>query len=228
MKCGECLMNQTRLVDLGSDGICPKCGADYSGEDFAPAQAARLRATTRRHQPTTAELATNSEGIIMRERITQAVARTLTLDAVASAWEENQQLEEGSDLATIFPEDWEGAGSGEDWDDVVREGAPLEAVDKAREIVRDFETRNGRDVVDLGEEWDTAAHDDGNGFNAAEYEWSDDGPERFGHCLALQSLGHGVGLDDDIPHGATYRRPDTGLFEFYAWDFDVLDFLGRD
>lgn len=183
-----------------------------------------------RHTFTPAELHTNSPGIIMREEIIQAVARTLTLDAIASAWEENQQLEEGSDLATIFPESFEGAGTGEDWDDIVPEGAPAEAVAKAREIVRDFEARNGRDVVSIGEDWDTAANMDC-GYpeddDPAQFEWSDDGPQRFGHCLALQSLGHGIGLDDDIRHGVEYTRPETGLFEFYAWDFDVLTFLAN-
>lgn len=29
-KCGECLMNDVEIVELGEDGICPKCGADYS------------------------------------------------------------------------------------------------------------------------------------------------------------------------------------------------------
>lgn len=177
----------------------------------------------RPHTFTPAELHTNSPGIIMREEIIQAVARTLTLDAIATAWEDREESEEG-----IFPESFEGAGPGEDWDDIVPEGAPEKAVAKAREIVRDFEARNGRDVVSIGEDWDTAANMDC-GYpeddDPAQFEWSDDGPQRFGHCLALQSLGHGVGLSDDIRHGVEYTRPETGLFEFHAWDFDLSAFL---
>jgi hypothetical protein len=28
-KCGECLMNDVKVVPLGPDGRCPRCGADY-------------------------------------------------------------------------------------------------------------------------------------------------------------------------------------------------------
>ena len=34
--------------------------------------------------------------------------------------------------------------------------------------------------------------------------------ERFGHCLTMQSLGHGVGLIDDIPPSANLETPATG------------------
>lgn len=27
--CGECLMNDVEIVALRTDGICPRCGADY-------------------------------------------------------------------------------------------------------------------------------------------------------------------------------------------------------
>lgn len=177
----------------------------------------------RPHTFTPAELNTNAPEAIMRERITQAVARTLALSAIADAWEDEDGA---SDWA--WPEDFQGAGPGEDWDDIVPEGAPEEAVAKAREIVRDFEARNGRDVVSIGEDWDTAANMDC-GYpeddDPAQFEWSDEGPERFGHCLALQALGAGVGLSDDIRHGVEYTRPETGLFEFHAWDFDLAAFL---
>lgn len=31
MKCGECLINNVKMVDL-VNGVCPECGADYSKE----------------------------------------------------------------------------------------------------------------------------------------------------------------------------------------------------
>lgn len=28
-KCGECLMREVEIVQIGANGICPRCGADY-------------------------------------------------------------------------------------------------------------------------------------------------------------------------------------------------------
>lgn len=52
-----------------------------------------------------------------------------------------------------------------------------------------------------------------------------DAAERFGHCAALQALGHGVGLGDDVPHSVEYARPDVPSVDFHAWDFDGGDLL---
>lgn len=157
----------------------------------------------------------------MRERITNAVARTLTLLAIADAWEGEERD------SFNFPSDFQGAGPGEDWDDVIPEHKPpSEALSVARLIVERTQVLNkGRSIEDIGSDWDTAcAADDDHG---AEFEWSDEGPERFGHCLAMQALGHGVSLDDDVPHGRAYERPVTGHHEFYAWDFDVGAWLDQ-
>lgn len=32
MKCGECLFNHAKMIDL-VDGICPNCGADYRSNE---------------------------------------------------------------------------------------------------------------------------------------------------------------------------------------------------
>lgn len=34
--CGECLFNTVDIVELGKDGKCPKCGADYGPEPKQP------------------------------------------------------------------------------------------------------------------------------------------------------------------------------------------------
>jgi hypothetical protein len=34
--CGECLWNHVYVVKLGTDGVCPKCGTDYSKPAVSP------------------------------------------------------------------------------------------------------------------------------------------------------------------------------------------------
>lgn len=154
----------------------------------------------------------------MRDTIIEHLAHTLALMAAADAWEGDNEEDRA-----LFPEGFRGAGAGEDWEYVLPESTPPEAVTKANAIVADFEKRNGRDLVTLGEEWDTS-YSTGSGYgDTAEYEWSGDGAERFGHCLAMEALGSGVGLSDDTD--ASYMRPDVGLFEFYVWDFDLPTWL---
>jgi hypothetical protein len=126
--------------------------------------------------------------------VVEACARTLTLCAVADA------VDNGEASSELDP------GPGGDWDDSVPAGFPHEALWKAQEIVADLEERNGSSLDWLVSDWTEASGLDG---------------ERFGHCLALQALGHGVGLDDDVPASAGYKRPETGYFEF----FDLGDFL---
>jgi hypothetical protein len=155
----------------------------------------------------------------IRGRIVEGVARTLTLCACADAIEEPSRFDfepDADDLEQFNP------GSGGDWDDSIPDGFPPEAFEKAQMIVLGFEVLNGRPAEDIGAEWDTLCDQE------AEFEWSEEGPERFGHCLAMEYLGHGVGLCDDIPAGAKWPngKPKSNSGEFYAWDFDMRKFLG--
>lgn len=165
-----------------------------------------------------------------RGRIVEGVARTLALLTAADAIEDPAQWgyvdDDGAGSAEGL--DTFRASMGGDWDDTIPNGFPPEALDKARAIVDDFERLNGRKVDDIGAEWDTLRADPED--PVAEFEWSDDGPERFGHCLGMQTLGHGVGLNDDIPGRAKWPNgePKTGHAEFYPWDFDLRAFLGLD
>lgn len=43
-KCGECLMNDVEIVQLGPDGKCPRCGVNYGaavGNETMPQVKAR-------------------------------------------------------------------------------------------------------------------------------------------------------------------------------------------
>lgn len=180
----------------------------------------------------------------MRDRIRQAIARTATLCAYADALESGEcplceTVEEGTDVdpegRVFLPELWDGdvcrncgaefsrAGAGADWDDYVPEDAELAqpaALEWADAVVRDFEERNGAKLEDLGEAWDTARGWTPEDPELSSFEWSDDGPERFGHCVAMEYLGHGVGLGDDVHYRAPYSRPATGWNEFDRWALD--------
>lgn len=90
-------------------------------------------------------------------------------------------------------------GYGEDWDDYAP-STPDEAWTKAGEILALFNapTIADRWMEDTGQDVD-----------------------RSGHCLAMQVLGHGVGLGDDYP--STVEQPKVLIpsAEFYIYDVDL-------
>lgn len=177
-------------------------------------------------------------------QVRDAVARTLFLDAWASAVEGGEcpacgvrDAEEGERESDDVPGYVEGlrdafrrgdpcpecgrevprAGAGDDWADVLADLAtPPEAFPLADRIVASLGEGEEaqRAAVDA---WDTAVRD---GDPLAEFEVDDSTAERFGHCAALQALGHGVGLGDDVRPGVAYTRPRVASVEFHAFDFD--------
>lgn len=121
------------------------------------------------------------------------IARTLWLCAYADGIEET----EGDKITGPRP------GAGEDWDDYAPD-TPAEALHKATELAA---TIGGEQLETMEIDWIEAT-----GLDA----------ERFGHCVALQSLGHGVGLSDDVPYGTDYERPELPPIEFHIWDVASL------
>lgn len=90
-----------------------------------------------------------------------------------------------------------------EWSDVVP-AAPQEAIDAAAGLVAQI---GGEKLAEMETRWRRLT-----GLSS----------ERFGHCVALQSLGHGVGLSDDIPISMGYERPDLPSIEFSIWDMSTL------
>jgi len=93
-------------------------------------------------------------------------------------------------------------GPGEDWDDYAP-ATPQEAKAKAQEIL------SGMPFISAGATcW---MRDTGRDL------------DRFGHCLALQSLGHGVGLGDDYPASALQEayRVELPYVEFHISQVDL-------
>ncbi len=96
-------------------------------------------------------------------------------------------------------------GGGEDWDDFAPT-TPPEAEAKARALLACIGHAR---VRALAARWtaDTSCSLD-----------------RFGHCVALQALGHGVGLQDDYPAGKHAPRIQLPNIEFGAYDVDVTHY----
>lgn len=182
----------------------------------------------------------------MKETIQKAIARTGLLCAYADAMESDEcpaceALDADADVEQdgrdVLSPLWRGdtcrncgaefprAGAGEDWDDTTPDVVDTTAEAWAVRVVADFEERNGRSLVDMGEAWDTARNA---GDPTAEFEWSDDGAERFGHCVAMEYLGTGVGLEDDIRHGTPYARPTSGDIDLGRWEIDFGPFRQDD
>lgn len=82
---------------------------------------------------------------------------------------------------------------------------PPQAFAWADSVLADFERRNGVDLETLFLNWSEVTGRE---------------EDRFGHCLALQYLGHGVGLGDDIPTRSAYTAPECGWSEFHASEYD--------
>lgn len=96
-------------------------------------------------------------------------------------------------------------GAQEDWDDYAPP-TPPEALTKALEVLQGI-----KDPVAIAERW---MQDTGQDV------------ERFGHCLALQVLGHGVGLGDDYPTATKQPKVDLPYAEFYLHDVDLSQIAG--
>jgi hypothetical protein len=171
----------------------------------------------------------------MKETIRTAVARAAFVSAYADAIDSRECLaceamEDGADLTTwegriILPSLWDRdtcrncnrrfprARSGEDWMDATAElKTPPQAWDWADAVLADFVRRNGVDLETLCLGWMDATGED---------------EDRFGHCLAMQYLGHGVGLGDDIPPRSAYRSPECGWREFHASGFDFASLVAQ-
>ncbi len=93
---------------------------------------------------------------------------------------------------------------GDDWEDYAPTPPP-EAYDTARKLLASIGQRK---VLDTAAHWMGAT-------NADEF--------RFGHCLAMQALGHGVGLQDDMPAGQEAPALDVPLIEFSIYYVDISD-----
>jgi hypothetical protein len=140
-----------------------------------------------------------------RDTILEHMARTLFVTSFAEACEDRVAYSD------FDPRD-QAAGAGEDWFDTVTDPTPPQAVAKARDIAIDFEALNGRTLENAGEQW---AAIPGHCYRTA------DDAEAFGFRLAMQALGHGVGLWDDVndPSEVGYATFYVGYTEFYAWDW---------
>ncbi len=125
--------------------------------------------------------------------ILEGAARALFLSAYA--------------LASV-DSDLPAAGPGEDWDDIAPD-TPQAARDSAQRLLdrtAGYSVAYGRDelIQRLCAEWIRAGGDGGRSWTAEEH---------FGHCLAMQALGHGVGLIDDVRPDSDYIGPDLPNWE---------------
>ena len=91
-------------------------------------------------------------------------------------------------------------GAQEDWDDYAPP-TPPEALTRAVEILGQI-----KDPVAISERW---MRDTGQDV------------DRFGHCLALKVLGHGVGLGDDYPTTTKQPKVDLPYAEFCIYHVDL-------
>jgi len=159
----------------------------------------------------------------MKTDILESIARTLTVCAVADAYDRAQedasQNGETDALDQIEPY---AAGQGEDWMNTVTEGYPPEAMGKAEEILNTLGALNpGHTLEGMFDTWAESTYLKHRDFDGWEHET---GPlDRFGHNVAMMFLGHGVGLEDDS--GREYRAPETGHVDFDDSYFDLLAFL---
>jgi len=129
------------------------------------------------------------------DAIRESVARTLWVSHYADAVEDGEY-------------DGPRAGPGEDWFDVAPD-APSERL------------ANGLAMSLIVGAHANANHTAAHYLRWTEYTTGDGTPERYGHCLAMQAMGHGVGLWDDWPYGR--ERPEIRLPEF-AQHLSIEDF----
>lgn len=141
------------------------------------------------------------------EGIIEGAARALFVSAYAAAAERAE--EEG--------EEFEGdrAGPGEDWLDCAPD-TPQAAEDSAKALLRNVASRvpgtYGESLAGLCADW-IQAGGTGDRFGGPEFV--------FGFYLAMEALGHGVGLSDDLPPGNGYKSPKTPHWEtdYYGGEF---------
>ena len=129
----------------------------------------------------------------MRDEILQSMARTLFVTAYADAVDEGEI-------------DGPSAGGGEDWMDVAPEASPEtaeHALKLAERMLAEFLKLNGGTLESLCEEW--CSPESQTYANGREHD-----ADLFGHYIAMQSLGHGVGLNDDT--GPDCREWECGYF----------------
>lgn len=133
-----------------------------------------------------------------RREILDQMALTLFVQAFAS---------ECDDPDSDFDGNGQTASMGTDWFDTVTDPTPQSAHDKALEIADKFEATNGWTIAQAYEFWLTLDH---------KYARSEPDMEKFGHYLAMESVGHGVGLwDDTCETPEDRKRFDTGYHEYY-------------
>lgn len=152
-------------------------------------------------------------GSIDVDDILDGAARALFLSAYANA------VDDAEEHPDDYPEGFadRGAGPGEDWDDVAPE-TPPEARDSARRLL---DRMGGDDNVSrLCAAWMEAGGSDGGSayFDSAE--------ERFGHCLAMQAIGSGVGCEDDVRPDADYNAPRTPYWDAHFDGERFFDTVG--
>ena len=133
-----------------------------------------------------------------RATIAHHIARTLYICSIADAHDDPDEP---------FDAGEEAAGSGQDWFDTVTSETPQEAIEAACKLVEQFEFMHDRSVVDACAEWTTLDH---------YYASVPITMELFAYRLAMQSLGHGVGLWDDF-RGPEPEGFETPCAEFHIW-----------
>lgn len=161
------------------------------------------------------------DGLVERIRdehyddIVEGAARALWLSAYADA--HDRAVEQGEPIS----DDFERPGPGEDWKDFAPDTPPAAEV-AARRLAHSVARRNGYPTTDpietvagLCAAWIEAQHETiGEARDAV--DWAQDlteACERFGHVVAMASLGHGVGPYDDVRPCAAYTAPDLPLIE---------------
>lgn len=123
------------------------------------------------------------------QEIVESMARTFTVCAVADFSEEEEPEtfngEPEEEYSERLREYWENetqrlewsAGSGQDWMNTVPEGYATECLTLAEGVLSEIGWDLGMDLIETDLE-----------------------PEDYGHALAMESLGYGVGRIDDAPH----------------------------
>jgi hypothetical protein len=121
-----------------------------------------------------------------RTEIIDSMARTIFVCAWADREESEGRSYSGQDLFDVAPED-----------------TPTEAFDLAYKWAHEVEETNGWPLDKLYADALVVIYAEG----AKWYTTRKPSEERFGHCLAFEIMGHGVGWSDDYPdHGLKLPR----------------------
>ena len=124
-----------------------------------------------------------------RETVVESAARALFVSTFADICDDE-------DAPADFDDRDQKAGAGEDWMDCVSEPTPQPCWARAEEIVEAYERDNGVSIE-----------------SAPSFGLDSD---KFGHYLAMESMGHGVGLFEYAPKG---QRPKVAYREFSAYEW---------